>query len=125
MRVCPTCRTRYTDDTLRYCLQDGATLVGQLESDTPTVAFKGQETVEASRHTTARSECASWQEEELTRVATKQPGSGRSGLLLAVIAVLVMMLVVVIAGAVGFWAYNWKTASNSNNASTNANDSLN
>ncbi len=26
MKICPTCQTKYTDDTLQYCLQDGAHL---------------------------------------------------------------------------------------------------
>jgi uncharacterized membrane protein YvbJ len=29
MKVCPTCGTTYTDDTLQYCLQDGARLKGR------------------------------------------------------------------------------------------------
>lgn len=28
MKQCPTCRTTYTDETLRFCLADGGTLVG-------------------------------------------------------------------------------------------------
>ncbi|MEQ1646623.1 MAG: hypothetical protein ABL959_24425, partial [Pyrinomonadaceae bacterium] len=27
MKQCPSCRTTYTDDTLRYCLADGSSLV--------------------------------------------------------------------------------------------------
>src|SRR2546423_3602599 len=28
MKRCPTCQRTYTDDTLRFCLEDGATLLG-------------------------------------------------------------------------------------------------
>jgi ketosteroid isomerase-like protein len=37
MKECPRCRTRYTDDTLRFCLQDGTPLVeigGDAETET-------------------------------------------------------------------------------------------
>ena len=127
MRVCPTCRTRYTDDTLRYCLQDGATLVEQLEAETPTVAFNEHETVPASRQTSARSGITSSRDEELTRIAAGKTSTGRrSGLLMAVIAVLAMLLVLVIAGAIGAWFYlkDKGTVSNSNNANVNANSTL-
>lgn len=44
MKECPRCRTRYTDDTLQYCLQDGTplTIVPTVDEET--------ETVVASRH---------------------------------------------------------------------------
>ena len=34
MKQCPDCRTTYTDETLRFCLQDGGTLVEVAESET-------------------------------------------------------------------------------------------
>ncbi|MGD9629512.1 MAG: hypothetical protein AB7V18_09720 [Pyrinomonadaceae bacterium] len=36
MKQCPTCRSTYSDDTLRYCLADGAAL-SDLDSDAETV----------------------------------------------------------------------------------------
>ena len=40
MKYCPNCQTRYTDNTLRFCLQDGAPLVDEAdESSSPTVAY--------------------------------------------------------------------------------------
>ena len=126
MRTCPTCRTQYTDDTLRYCLQDGAKLVEQLESETPTVAFKEHETVEASRPTVARSGGTTSDDEELTRFAASKRGGHRSGLLIALTAVLAVLLVVVLAGAVGLWFYlkDNDSVSVSNNANANANGRL-
>jgi hypothetical protein len=35
MKYCPTCGNSYTDDTLVYCLQDGATLQGQTGETNP------------------------------------------------------------------------------------------
>lgn len=31
MKICPNCQTRYTDDSLKFCLQDGTPLVTELE----------------------------------------------------------------------------------------------
>lgn len=40
MKQCPTCRTTYTDETLRYCLADGGTLI-DLGGDVETVVRPG------------------------------------------------------------------------------------
>jgi hypothetical protein len=40
MKQCPTCKTTYTDDTLRFCLSDGAVLLDDL-TDTETVISAG------------------------------------------------------------------------------------
>lgn len=46
MKVCPTCQSRYTDDTLQFCLQDGAHLINEAsENSILTVAFTDEETV--------------------------------------------------------------------------------
>lgn len=37
MKRCPTCRSEYADDTLRFCLEDGAPLLS--ETDAPPVSF--------------------------------------------------------------------------------------
>jgi len=129
MRICPTCRTQYTDDTLRYCLQDGAALVEQLQSDTPTVAFKKEhETVEASAKTSSRSGVTTSSDEELTRVAAAKKNSGRpSGLWMALVATLGVVFVVVLAGALGIWLYlkeGGTVPTSSNNANVNVNGSL-
>jgi len=52
MKYCPNCQTSYTDDSLKFCLQDGAPLteiVDSNEADTPTVVFNNEETVMSSR----------------------------------------------------------------------------
>jgi len=52
MKYCPSCQTSYTDDSLKFCLQDGAPLaeiVDSNEADTPTVVFNNEETVMSSR----------------------------------------------------------------------------
>jgi hypothetical protein len=47
MKYCPNCQTTYTDDTLRFCLQDGTQLaeVSDASTDMPTVAFDDSATL--------------------------------------------------------------------------------
>lgn len=47
MKICPQCRTIYTDDSLQYCLQDGMPLVNSAATDNWTEA----ETVVSSKET--------------------------------------------------------------------------
>jgi hypothetical protein len=42
MKRCPTCQSTYTDDTLRFCLQDGTPLVSASRGDGPSVADAGK-----------------------------------------------------------------------------------
>lgn len=51
MKICPTCQSRYTDDTLLYCLQDGSALVSEeSQNPAPTVVYTGEpETVVKNR----------------------------------------------------------------------------
>ncbi len=44
MKTCPNCHTQYTDDTLRFCLQDGTPLDAARVTEQPTVLLSGQET---------------------------------------------------------------------------------
>lgn len=126
MKYCPTCRSQYTDETLRYCLQDGATLVEQFGADTPTVAFAENETVASRKGAAADSEVTSWRSEEATQVAAAKPA--RAGLptgpLAALVAVAAVLVFAVIAGGIGLWLYLAKgrtvdTASNNANMNTN------
>lgn len=47
MKYCPQCQSQYTDETLRFCLQDGAILTGDVrQSSIETVAFSQPVTLE-------------------------------------------------------------------------------
>jgi ketosteroid isomerase-like protein len=41
MKTCPRCKTQYTDDSLRFCLQDGTPLGPAAQAGEPTVALGG------------------------------------------------------------------------------------
>jgi hypothetical protein len=49
MKHCPSCGTQYTDDTLRFCLQDGSQLIEKREAETPTVVLEETPTVVRQR----------------------------------------------------------------------------
>jgi ketosteroid isomerase-like protein len=52
MKYCPQCQSQFTDETLRFCLQDGAVLTGGVQqSSIDTVAFTNQATFDKFAHT--------------------------------------------------------------------------
>lgn len=107
MRYCPSCQTQYTDDTLRFCLQDGSTLIERLEADTPTVAFGETNTVVSNRRAgqTQDSQVTSWRAEEPTRVASGQASPRKSNVLLPVFATAAVMFLLLAVAVIGIWIY--------------------
>ncbi|MGH9946273.1 MAG: hypothetical protein ACRD6X_03645 [Pyrinomonadaceae bacterium] len=102
MKYCPTCRSQYTDDSLRFCLQDGSLLVERLGSDTPTVAFNETPTVAASR---AKSKVAAWRDEDRKNISGAQPKERRTGIAVPIAATAAIMLLLFSVVAVGIWIY--------------------
>ncbi|MBK6750963.1 MAG: hypothetical protein KA956_12805 [Pyrinomonadaceae bacterium] len=45
MKICPSCQSSYTDETLRFCLQDGTELIGSNSGNYPTQVLPEMETV--------------------------------------------------------------------------------
>lgn len=121
MRYCPTCRTQYTDDTLRFCLQDGAVLVERAQADTPTVAFQETPTIERR----ADSQVTSWRQETETetQAASVKEKRSRTPVLISFAAIAVVLLFVVGAGAVGLWLYltSGRTVATANNTANVSN----
>lgn len=105
MKTCPNCQTQYTDDTLRFCLQDGAVLNEAQAIHDQTVSFAGQETATVVRSEVPRSETVDRQRQsEFTRVSTAnfKPG-GNAKLAVAIAGVVLLLLVLATAGAVVIW----------------------
>lgn len=94
MKTCPNCHTQYTDDTLRFCLQDGATLVATPVTQQPTESFSGEE-----METVARQAPVSG----VTRVPPQS--SGRSKTAIAVALTALVMLLLFGIGGIGLWLY--------------------
>jgi len=99
MKYCPNCQTQYTDDSLRFCLEDGTSLLSSSgkNSQMPTQTFDETETV------VRRNQAPSgWEQSQVTRVAALQPKVKKSNLPLIVILT-ALTLFVFFGGAAGVW----------------------
>lgn len=95
MKVCPACRTQYSDDTLSFCLQDGTPLVSGFDIETPTVTLGEVETAAVRRdrvNVPIDPASAAWQQSQVTNVATLRPPEKRSNTAVVVGATVVGML---------------------------------
>lgn len=106
MKYCPTCQTQYTDDTLQFCLQDGARLSAAGQSETETVVLPRQ--VEPLRvEPFAADSSADWRQSEVTRVsapaATSEPKKRSTFLIVALTAGATVLLLGAIGA--GAWLY--------------------
>jgi len=112
MKTCPSCRTLYTDDTLRFCLQDGTPLIAAPDADEPNVSLSGQEeeTAVRARRTPRDADApvdTAWKSEsQVDRVSpTALPKRRASTLAIASLAAAIVLLFLTIAGAIGLWLY--------------------
>lgn len=131
MKYCPNCRSNYADDTLKFCLQDGTPLVGNLGASTemPTLfgdkteQFAGNEVTEqfrtnepTKRFTTNKDvgqmridvpeiRANTWEQSRETQIASFQPKPQKSNTLVAVLATALVMLILFGAAGIGAWLY--------------------
>ncbi|MBS1794348.1 MAG: hypothetical protein JSS81_10870 [Acidobacteria bacterium] len=110
MKHCPTCYTQYTDDTLRFCLQDGTPLQPALGEPAPTVAYHEQETVVSNRRsdpiiTPPVTNPTNWQPAPISSNANYQTPEKRSGVPVAVFATAFILLLFFGAAGAGLWLY--------------------
>ncbi len=117
MKYCPNCQTTYTDDTLRFCLQDGTQLaeVSDASTDMPTVAFDDSATLvsrkppqQVVRINVPEPESQNWERTEQPRiveqphiVVTPPVETKKSNTALTILATVLGMLVVF--GIAGAW----------------------
>lgn len=108
MKICPACRTQYSDDTLLFCLQDGSRLEAVTISDMPTIALSETETVVSPSRRSAPGSMAT--------VADSQ--KSRTGIAVAATAA-IMLVIFAIVGA-GAWLYLNRTRTETNRNSADA-----
>lgn len=111
MKHCPNCKSTYTDETLKFCLADGTTLVSLSDAD-KTVALSNEETVEMRAGLPTNPVRVEFQKDsEPDSIATmfspqrfqaEPPERKGYGF---VVGILVALLVVVLLGFAGFAAY--------------------
>ncbi|HEX8287274.1 MAG TPA: hypothetical protein VF556_04725 [Pyrinomonadaceae bacterium] len=112
MKYCPNCQTRYTDDTLRFCLQDGTPLAEDSIEAPPTVAFGETETIVAPKQVeplpTVQSETSApnWGQNQTTRLPPQQtaPPKKSKTFLLVILAALGTLFLLGVGG-IGAWLY--------------------
>jgi len=110
MKQCSFCGTTYTDDTLRYCLADGRTLV-EGDGETATIVNQHAPTVPAWQDETNRVEIPvrrSHASQPSAAMPTATAGSTKSsGFLKALIALLILVIVglLIIGGAGAFFYF--------------------
>lgn len=112
MKQCPTCRTTYTDDTLKFCLQDGTLLVGAAASETelPTVAFTDSETLVSPRRVeplnvpVVSMPTRDWEQSRQTQTETFAPEQKKSNTF-SIVALTALVMLVLFGGAIGTWLY--------------------
>ncbi len=152
MKHCPNCRSSYADDTLKFCLQDGALLVGDTNKSTelPTIAFgdtSGNEEVteqfrtnEPTKRFTTNKDAGqmridvpearpnNWEQSRETQIASVQPKPQKSNTLIAVLATVLVMLILFGVAGIGAWLYFSKdqtdVAKNTNTESNSGDEKI-
>ena len=111
MKSCPKCRTRYSDDTLIYCLQDGNALTYDPDGETPTFVLSETETVishgNADRFQIPIADTGppQYQQSQVTSFAPPPTKGSGSNVFLAVAATIAVMLVVFAVVGVGAFMF--------------------
>lgn len=119
MKSCPACYTQYTDDTLKYCLQDGTPLTDLPRANDPTVSLGETETLVRPR--TGEGDLATQPDVFATTPSpVVTPPASRSNTILVVIATVLVMFTVL--GAIGIAAFLYlkdRGTASSNQAAVN------
>jgi hypothetical protein len=109
VRYCPSCQTKYADETLRFCLQDGTELREAVTAEMPPEEFGEQET-EVSRRPEEplhipihRTGPALVFESTAPPPRPAPPPRSRTGLVVALSALLTMLLLGIVG--IGAWLY--------------------
>ncbi len=111
MKTCPHCDTRYSDDTLQFCLQDGTPLIGPAARDTPTVVLTEDETVARGG--------GQWQQSQVTHVAPATVRKGANTAVAVAITAVAMLFLFVIAGVTAWLVIGNGGGPTSNTANLN------
>jgi hypothetical protein len=123
MKICPTCQNRYTDDTLKFCLQDGTPLIIENEeTSAPTVVINEPETVVKPR--SSNQSQFDLQNQTQTGYETNQDfvQPEESSNIFKIVSLTVLTMLVILGGiGAGAWLYfnNQKQIAQNTNTSKN------
>ena len=127
MKICPSCRTQYTDETLRFCLQDGAALEPVQAAYEPEASLgePEMETVARRRPTVD----TGWKDAvDAEQVEPIQKKKRWPRLAAAVVIAAAVLLLMTAGGIIGIWFYlrdEGRTANANNNSSRGGNSANN
>src|SRR5687767_12402973 len=108
MKVCPACNTQYSDDTLRFCLQDGTPLVEPFDPALPTVVIGGPEVeteTQARRIDVPATEEVRSVPPPRRPPVVDRPEKGRSRTPVTIIATVLGVLLLLSIGGLAAWLY--------------------
>jgi len=123
MKECPQCKSVFSDDSLKFCLADGAELVDRDEARTESMNLADVTQADAGADTSANARVridVPADEEQETFSRSREPAK-RSGVRVGVVVAVVGLLLVVIAGlagVVGYILYRQSLAQGQQQAST-------
>lgn len=108
MKQCPSCRSTYTDETLRYCLADGTTLTDSSEEQTivNTARSISAETEVLHRGEQLRVEIPSNSRESVPSMPAGPPTNSAAFLKILLVIAVLGILVLAVAGVAGLIYYN-------------------
>ncbi len=110
MKQCPNCGTTYTDETLRFCLTDGATLVS-LASNEKTAAFENNRVLVDFQKDSAPESVNTVISPALPQTSEKK---GINWLIIGVLSVLLLFVLLGFAGFAGYIFYKQSGDENRN-----------
>lgn len=128
MKSCPACKTQYSDDTLQFCLQDGARLTWPDTAETPTVVLRETEAIVARGGSHRVNipvndpSSAPWQPSQVTHSAlvTPEKKGSRTAIALILTALGMLVLVGIVALAVlVFWRNSQRVLVGNANSNVN------
>ena len=116
MKQCPSCGTTYTDETLRFCLTDGTTLISSATAE-KTAAFENNRVrVDFQKENAPESVST-----VISPTIPPPQTSAKKGFNWLIIGVLSILLLFVLLGFAGFAGYVFYTQSGNENANTAVN----
>jgi hypothetical protein len=102
MKRCPTCLRAYPDETLRFCLEDGTTLVS--DAGEPTVSFDARQARTEEMPQTAQTLASEPRPTGRNFYATSQPPKTQNTALVVGLTI-VSVLILLALGGVGAWFF--------------------
>jgi hypothetical protein len=106
MMICPTCNTRYEDDTLKFCLEDGTPLAPGPVTEAPTVVFGDSETMVSPRAGGGGGQASGPRTPDpLASPFVSQPQARKSNTGLAVLLTALGMLIIFGIVGAGAWIF--------------------